>query len=336
MIASLCSALLLSAAIAAPTPTAPTGPQKWEAFVRDYTMSGFLGDWTATGVTADTFAGIKAGLPYTANESSRVAADGMTIVSNYTMSLQDGQILSTGTALICLDAKTGAIVRMASGYDGGEPYTGTAKLVSMEQGRIEWAYTEQSRGETREFRRTMTRKGPNQTLVEYRPLPDGEVFGYTQQRVNPLTAMLARMDMIGTWESQLPDGTINRTVHALAVGGRVVESKSYQIAADGTETMTSMGTMRWDAGRDTAVFTWTNAEGMCVFGELISLEERDGAAVMRCRHWGSDASGRASNSTTEQTLRGDVMTMMFTSMDVEGDDVKLPFVGVPFVSKRVK
>ncbi len=331
-----CSALLLSAAVTSQSSTAPTGPQKWEAFVRDYTMSGFLGDWTFNGVTSDTFAGIKAGLAYTGNETSSVAADGTTIVSNYTMSLKDGQILSTGTALICLDAKTGVIVRMASGYDGGEPYIGTAKLVSLQQGRIEWAYTEQSRGETREFRRSMTRKGPNQMRVEYHPLTDGEAFGYTQQRINPLTTVLARMDMIGTWESQLPDGTINRTVHALAVGGRVVESKSYQVSADGAETMTSMGTMRWDAGRDTAVLTWTDQQGMCVYGELVSLEEQDGAVVMSCRHWGSDASGRAAKSTTQQTLRGDVLTMMFTSMDVEGADVPLPFVGVPFVSKRVK
>ncbi len=320
----------------ASTETAAALPASWDEFARLFVMQGGLGTWTSSGTTKDMWVGIPAGLKYTHTGFTRFAGDGKSIVGSHTMLLEDGRVLSTGTQVTTWDSETGKAIATNSGFDMGKPYTGVSTLKAMDETSITWEYVEQSRGKTTTYETGYKRVGPTTQEHFVRQLPDGKAWTTTHVRRTPLDGVLARWNVVGTWEMAMPDGSKAVAINTVGLDGHVVMTAEQSVAADGTRTDTGGGAMWWDAGTDTVRFHWMNVEGMSVMGEMISLTSDGAKTTMVSRHEGFDGDGEAVAATLTRVLEGDTMTTTFSDFRSEGMPMTPAWVGVPMTSTRVK
>ena len=123
----------------------------WTAFVNEIEANGVLGEFTLRGVTDDLWAGIPAGLEYTAVHSTMLTKDRTRLIQTHMWMAEDGTVISSGSQVTYYDPKTARIKRSQSGFDMGELFYGTSKLVRSGATQ-EWIYTEHSRGKVTDYR----------------------------------------------------------------------------------------------------------------------------------------------------------------------------------------
>ena len=123
----------------------------WTAFVNEIEANGVLGEFTLRGVTDDLWAGIPAGLEYTAVDSTMLTKDRTRLIQTHMWMAEDGTVISSGSQVTYYDPKTARIKRSQSGFDMGELFYGTSKLVRSGAAQ-EWIYTEHSRGKVTDYR----------------------------------------------------------------------------------------------------------------------------------------------------------------------------------------
>ena len=206
-----------------------------------------LGTWIAKGKTEGIFEGIPAGLDMTILWESRLGDAGNTILRNGTWRASDGRILSTGTGVIYWDAESGTLKAASSGFDTGKPFTGESTLLGIDfaTGTERWKYVETTRGKTTEYLRVKQRINTNQQVNKFRKADGTGANQFEFKRVNPLEGVLARYDILGTWERTRPDGSRRVTTHRRALDGRAVFSGTKNVKADGTEEHVGSRAMWW-------------------------------------------------------------------------------------------
>ena len=189
----ICLAFLQSAlvgcATASPTPLVSNGsadasqnaatatalPSSWKQYVELFVKQGGLGTWTSKGVTAEMWAGIPAGLEYTASWTTKLAEDRNAFFHSGAMLSKDGRTLSVSTGLTTWDAQTGKVVSCSSGYDSGKPFTGTSTLKAIDGSSMTWEYVENSRGETTTYETKTRQVDWDNQVTTVQKLPDGKV-----------------------------------------------------------------------------------------------------------------------------------------------------------------
>ena len=289
-------------------------PESWEQYVRHVAGGNDLGTWTATGKTAGIFEGIPAGLDFTFVLERRLGDNGNTVLGSYIQKTADGRVISTGTQVTYWDSESGMIKSSSSGFDTGEPYTGiyTPLGIDFGSGTERWSYVEKSRGETTEYLVENSRTGTNQRLSDYEQVDGSGAIHFKFKRANPLEGVLARYDILGTWESTRPDGSRGVTTHRRSLDGRAVFSRSRNVKADGTEEHVGSGAMWWDAERKTVRILGLNSRGGSFAGEMISLTTEGDSTTMVVRFRGTNENGVPMAGTSTRVLTGDTMVRTFS------------------------
>ena len=291
-----------------------TLPESWEQYVRHVTGGNDLGTWTAKGKTEGIFEGVPAGIEATTVNESRLGDAGNTIILNHTWRTSDGRVLSTGTGVIYWDAESGTLKSSYSGFDTGKPFTGESTLLGIDftTGTERWKYVEVSRGKTTEYTRIQERISANHRTLEFRKADGTGVNQFKFKRANPLEGVLARYDILGTWESTRPDGSRGVTTSRRALDGRAVFSSSKNVKADGTEEHVGSGAMWWDAERKTVRILGLNNRGGSFAGEMISLTTEGDSTTMVVRFRGTNENGVPMAGTSTRVLTGDTMVRTFS------------------------
>ena len=310
----------LSAGVEATASEEGTLPESWEQYVRHVTGGNDLGTWIATGKTEGIFEGVPAGLDFTILEESRLGDAGNTILRTGTWRASDGRILSTGTGVIYWDAESGTLKAAYSGFDTGKPFTGESTLLGIDfvTGTERWKYVETTRGKTTEYLRVKQRINTNQQVNKFRKADGTGANQFEFKRVNPLEGVLARYDILGTWESTRPDGSRRVTTHRRALDGRAVFSGTKNVKADGTEEHVGSRAMWWDAERKTVRIHFLSSRGGSFMGEMISLTTEGDSITMVVRFRGTNENGVPMAGTSTRVLTGD--TMVRSSSDFSRGD----------------
>ena len=215
-----------------------TLPESWEQYVRHVTGGNDLGTWIAPGKTEGIFEGVPAGLDFTNVDESRLGDAGNTIIFNHTWRASDGRVLSTGTGSDLLGCRIRySEIVLTRDSIRGNLFTGKSTLLGIDfaTGTERWKYVEVSRGETTEYIRIHERISTNHRTLEFRKADGTGANQFRFKRANPLEGVLARHDILGTWESTRPDGSRGVTTHRRSLDGRAVFSSSRNVKADGTE-----------------------------------------------------------------------------------------------------
>ena len=297
-----------------------TLPESWEQYVRHVTGGNDLGTWIAKGKTEGIFEGVPAGLDMTILWESRLGDAGNTILRNGTWRASDGRILSTGTGVIYWDAESGTLKAASSGFDTGKPFTGESTLLGIDfaTGTERWKYVETTRGKTTEYLRVKQRINTNQQVNKFRKADGTGANQFEFKRVNPLEGVLARYDILGTWERTRPDGSRRVTTHRRALDGRAVFSGTKNVKADGTEEHVGSRAMWWDAERKTVRIHFLSSRGGSFMGEMISLTTEGDSTTMVVRFRGTNENGVPMAGTSTRVLTGD--TMVRSSSDFSRGD----------------
>ena len=291
-----------------------TLPESWEQYVRHVTGGNDLGTWVTTGKTEGIFEGIPAGLDFTFVLEPRLGDEGNTIVENHTWRTSDGRVLSTGTGVIYWDEESGTLKSSYSGFDMGEPYTGEMTLlgINFANGTERWKYLETTRGKTTEYTRIHERISANHRTLEFRKADGTGANQFEFKRANPLEGVLARHDILGTWESTRPDGSRGVTTHGRSLAGRAVFSSVKNLKADGSEGYVGSRAMWWDAERKTVRILGLNSRGGSFAGEMISLTTEGDSTTMVVRFRGTNENGVPMAGTSTRVLTGDTMVRTFS------------------------
>ena len=291
-----------------------TLPESWEQYVRHVMGGNDLGTWTETSKTKGVFEGVPAGIDATTVIESRLGDAGNTILRNHTWKASDDRVLSTGTGVTYWDAESGTLKAFYSGFDTGKPFMGEMTLLGIDfaTGTERWKYVEVSRGKTTEYIRTKKRISANSRTEEYMKVDGtGSNKGH-YKRVNPLEGVLARYDVLGTWESTRPDGSRRIQTYKLALDGRVVFSGTRNVKADGTEEHVASSAMWWDAERKTVRIHGLNRRGGSFAGEMISLTTEGDSTTMVVRFRGTNENGIPGAGTSTRVLTGDTIVGTFS------------------------
>ncbi|MEE2737284.1 MAG: hypothetical protein VX435_03605 [Planctomycetota bacterium] len=294
-------------------------PESWEQYVRHVTGGNDLGTWIATGKTAGIFEGIPAGLDFTFVLERRLGDNGNTVLGSYIQKTADGRVISTGTQVTYWDSESGMIKSSSSGFDTGEPYTGiyTPLGIDFGSGTERWSYVEKSRGETTEYLVENSRTGTNQRLSDYDQVDGSGAIHFKFKRANPLEGVLARFDILGTWEITRPDGSRTITRHSGALDGRAVFSGTRNVGTDGTSEEVSARGMWWDAKRKKVRFQVFTSRGGSFTGEMISLTTEGDSSTMVIRYRGANENGIAMSGTFTRVLTGDSLVSTFSDFSRE-------------------
>ena len=132
------------------------------------------------------------------------------------------------------------------------------------------------------------------------------------KRANPLEGVLARHDILGTWESTRPDGSRGVTTHRRSLAGRAVFSSVKILKADGTEGYVGSRAMWCDAERKTVRILGLNSRGGSFSGEMISLTTEGDTTTMVVRFRGTNENGVPMAFTSTRALTGDTMVRTFS------------------------
>ena len=310
-------------------------PSSWEDFATRYAMQGHLGIWTVKGETKDMWVGIPAGLKYTETSRESFAGDGRSIFGSYSMILDDGTVISTGTGVLSWDDKSGTVLRTNSGFDMGKPYAGISTLKAMDDESITWEYVEKTQGQSTRYENTMRRVGANQMQGSVRRLPDGKPWESVRLRHNPLRDLLQEFDIVGRWEVDTPAGDKNIVVNRLQLDDRILVTQEMRKEADGTMVPTGTGAMWWDNESDGVRLHYLGADGLSVMGEMISLKRSGDAVTMVLRYRGANPGGAAVSTTITRVVKGDTMVSTFSDFSSADFPFKPDWVDVPFQSKRI-
>ena len=237
-----------------------------------------------------------------------------TIVENHTWRTSDGRVLSTGTGVIYWDAESGTLKSSYSGFDTGKPFTGESTLLGIDftTGTERWKYVEVSRGKTTEYLIINKRISTNHRTQEFRRVDGTGANKSDYKRANPLEGVLARHDILGTWESTRPDGSRGVTTHGRSLDGRAVFSSTRNVKADGTEEHVGSRAMWWDAERKTVRILGLNSRGGSFSGEMISLTTEGDSTTMVVRFRGTNENGVPMAGTSTQVLTGDTIVSTFS------------------------
>ena len=302
-----------------------TLPESWEQYVRHVMGGNDLGTWTETSKTKGVFEGVPAGIDATTVMESRLGDAGNTILRNHTWRASDGRVLSTGTGVTYWDAESGTLKAFYSGFDTGKPFTGEMTLLGIDfaTGTERWQYVEVSRGETTEYIRTKKRISANNRTEEYMKVDGTGSNKGDYKRVNPLEGVLARYDILGTWESTRPDGSRRVTTHGRSLDGHAVFSGTRHVKADGTEEHVGSRAMWWDPERKTVQFLSLNSRGGSFAGEMISLTTEGDSISMVVRFRGTNENGVPMAGTSTQVLTGDTIVSTFSDFS-RGDRPAAP------------
>ena len=244
----------------------------------------------------------------------RLGDQGNTIVEHYRWRASDGRVLSNGTGLIYWDAESGTLKSSYSGFDTGKPFTGESTLLGIDftTGTERWKYVEVSRGKTTEYLVINKRISTNHRTQEFRRVDGTGANKSDYKRANPLEGVLARFDILGTWESTRPDGSRGVTTSRRSLDGRAVFSSSRNVKADGTEEHVGSRAMWWDAERKTVRFLSLNRRGGSFSGEMISLTTEGDSTTMVVRFRGTNENGVPIAGTSTQVLTGDTIVSTFS------------------------
>ena len=316
-----------------PATRAATGPASWSEFVNQYVGVGTLGTWVTKSTTEDMWVGIPAGLKITETGTESFSEDSKAIIGGYTMVLDDGTVVSTGTHVITWDKAVGKVVRTNSGFDMGKPYHGTSTLTAMDGASLRWKYTEQSQGKTTTYEQRLTAVGPNERHNTNRKLPDGKPWNTTMRRANPFADAMKGCDLTGTWEMAATDGGKMVGVGTLELDGRMMRFAEHHVDQAGKKTPWSHMTMWWDGATETIRMQYSGADGGAAAGEVTSLSSGPRLVTMVSRYQGSDGQGNAMSASFTRTVQGDTMTLTCSAFSSKGMPTP-PWVGTPIIWKR--
>ncbi len=114
----------------------------WDEYVSLKQEQQAFGIWSYNGKTSNVWDGIPEGIEYNHTFTCQMSPDGSKILSSHVMKTKDGSILSTGSQMETWDPKRQKIFSSASGFDGGELYSGSYELVEINGVEEKWNYTE--------------------------------------------------------------------------------------------------------------------------------------------------------------------------------------------------
>ena len=311
-------------------------PSSWKQYVDHVVDGGDLGTWVSKGKTEGIFEGVPAGLDFIMAEECRLGDDGNTILNSHIWRTTDGRVLSTGTGVEYWDTTSGTLKSSYSGFVTDKPFTGNSTLLGINffTGVERWQYVELSSGKTTEYLVEHQRTGTNERTSIYRKADGSGENRFQSKRANQLESVLARFDIVGTWERIESDGSSNVITHSPALGGRTICGCCSHRKADGTTEELASRVMWWNTGRNTVCFHVVGNTGGSLMGEMVSLSHEDACATMVSRCSGSNANGIPLSITITEVLKGDTLVSTCTDFTVGDRTAKPDWIGVPFIWKR--
>ena len=312
-------------------------PKSMDELINWHLDNGDFGTWSESGVTEAMWVGIPAGLPYSTITTKTISEDGTRILSNYRMATDDGRVISIGSSFTCWDAATNAAISSSSGFDMGKPYNGTSTLVGMGKGVIVWEYTETSQGDVNTYRQTDTKVGINEWKGSVAKVGgQGQPWESSRTRWLPLKQHKGIAGLIGTWETELPDGMTSREERAWDTNGTVVVSRGTIYGAGGKEDDGWMAVHYWDqaVGRIGVIFF--GQSGAVLNGQVQSTTV-DGDTITMVTHFdGVIIAGMTLTVTMHQVITPDSVTTSFPDTLLNGNDHPFTWAASTAVRKRVK
>jgi hypothetical protein len=311
-------------------------PGSMDEFINWHIDKSKFGDWSVTGTTKDMWVGIPAGIAYTETSSVTLSDDRTRIIRSYMMSTEDGKVISVGSGFTYWDAATNAPVSSNSGFDMGQPYNGTSKLMGMTDDALFWEYTEHSRGETTVYRNSERMVSPVSVRNSVRKAgSDDKPWESDLARVNHLKAH--GLDaLVGSWVMEAPDGSVIRTGTSWAANEQAIVSRQVKTAPSGDRIGQSMSVMFWDPAASQVVMIY-NAGNGTVFSSIVASAERKGDELTVVNLYnGTGSTGISMSGVLTQVIKGDTMTSTFSDTSLMGHPNAFMWSDVPLISKRME
>ena len=322
---------------AAPPAEQMAAPTSMAQIIEWHQSLGLLGDWTTAGTTRDMWEGLPSGLAYTEVHTTVLSDDETDIINTHQMVSETGEVISTGAGGLYWDSATGIAMGYYSGFDMGKPFSGVSKVVGLSPVAMKSVYTETSRGATTTYEITRTMTGANQyenSVVVSKS--DAKPWVTTYTRENLLKKHLGGLNLIGTWETKMPNGLTNRINHRWDLEERMIVIEGKIMGPKGAVVAKDFGLIYWDAAQGRIHTQYFDATGTRIDGYVQSLKTSNGKTTMVTVNEGSSSSGEPISAIITRYIDGDTMTSEFSDMMVGGESRTPSWAARPLVSKRVK
>jgi len=312
-------------------------PESWQQFVQFRSQTGFTGTWLSAGKTQALWAGVPAGVPYKQIETCKGSHGGNGFDDTHKMETTEGRVLSRGTAHIFWDESSSQVKGLASGFDDGKPYSGTLTLIGINQsaGVERWAYQEKSRGTTADYIIERVLKDSSHRTTICTSTEKKYVWEVKSHRRNPVAEHFNEFDLIGVWETELPDGSRWQLRNTWTLDGRVVRGANVRIDASGQKIQPNMHVTYWDAARDRLVFQGIARTGASWKGEKVSLVRNGDTSTLVTRYQGVTETGVSMAGTLTFVLQGDRLTRTFSDFSFSDGTEAPSQMYEPVVFKRI-
>jgi len=153
----------------------------WQEFLDSRDSLGDIGEWQGEGVTTGIWPSIPAGLKYEVSQVIRWNMDQTKLLYSYSLKAASGEIISEGEGFISYDCDRKRFYSRNNGYNQGQSYTGTSRLLGVSEKQELWT-CEQCMAEAKyAFRKTINWVSENEKWITHERT--GDPFSFDLMRM---------------------------------------------------------------------------------------------------------------------------------------------------------